>query len=135
MPSQAQVNPQAVWNLGKITVAAGGTPVSILINVGSQDAGENDSGVPVVMPQGRAYGSMCTQLMFSAPSTNTGDIFVMLGNWPSTDTNAGLITVAKGTTVAIPGGSEISSGQIDPSRFYIDGTTNDVVRVTAIGGN
>ncbi len=135
MPAPAQNNPLTVWPLGKITIATGGTPVSILVNVGSQEQGKSDAGVSVVMPQGRAYSSKCTQLMFSAPTTNSGDVFIMYGNWPSTDTNACLITVAKGTTVSIPAGSELQSGEIDPKQYYVDGTTSDVVRVTAIGGN
>ncbi len=134
MAAPAQKNPLTIWPLGKLTLTAG-TPVSILAIVGSQDAGKDDAGVPVVMPQGRAYDSLCTQLMFSAPTTNTGDVFVMYGNWPSTDANACLLTVAKGTTVSIPAGSELQSGNIDPKQYYVDGTTNDVVRVTAIGGN
>ena len=130
MPSTAQTTPQNIWPLGKLTLTAG-SPVSVLSNVGSQDAG----GGTVPNPQGRAYGSMCDQLIFSAPSLNSADVFVQYGKWNASDVNRTMLAIAKGTTVSIPHCTQTQSGQIDLAQIYVDGTTNDTVYVTAIGGN
>ena len=135
MPSVPEVNPlHGIWPLGKM-VLAHGTPVSILVNVGAQAAGESDAGVPQPIPGGRAFNSMCTQIIFSCPSTNTGDVFVQDGNWPEPDTNRTVLVIPKGQTLSLPLGCETQSGNIDPSRYYVDGTTSDVVFVSCAGAN
>jgi hypothetical protein len=73
--------------------------------------------------------------MFSAPTTNSADVFVQYGNWTAGDTNRCMLAIPKGQTISIPQGSQSQSGQIDLAQFYVDGTTSDVVYVTAIGGN
>ena len=128
-----EVNPvPGIWPLGVITVT-GGTPKQIIANVGSQDAGKNDAGVKVVMPQGRNFGSSCGQLVFSAPSANSGDVFINDGNFAGTpETNRTVLCIPKGMTLSLPAGAELQSGVIDVTRYWVDGTTGDKIIVTAM---
>jgi hypothetical protein len=133
--SNPEVNPiGGIWPLGKMTITHG-TPVSILVNVGAQVAGQSDAGVPQVMPGGRKFNSMVTQIIFSAPTSNTADVFVQDGNVAGPDVNRTVLCVPKGTTLALPMGTETQSGNIDPSRYYVDGTTSDVIYVSCAGAN
>ena len=131
MPSVPQKTPQNIWPLGKLTINHG-VPVSVLVNVGSQDAGTS---VSRYAPSGKLYSSLCDQLIFSTQSTNTGDVYVQYGNFAGPDTNVTMLAIARGVVVSIPYGTECHSGQIDLTQIYVDGTTSDVVYVTAIGGN
>ena len=136
--SIAQVNPvPGIWPLGSLTITHG-TPLSILTNVGSQAQGLNDSGVGglgTAFRDKRPFSSLVAQLTFSAPKGNAGEVYVNYGNVAGLDTNATVVIVQAGTTVSLPFGAPLVAGQIDPSQYYIDGTTSDKLVVSAVYAN
>ena len=133
--SIAQVNPvPGIWPLGVVTIT-GGTPTSILTNVGSQAQGLDDSGVGGLgkaFRDKRPFSSLVTQIIFSAPVGNAGDVYVNYGKVAGLDANATVLIISKGTQQSLPAGAVLSAGQIDPSQYYLDGTTSDKVAVSAV---
>ena len=135
MPSQPQTNPvPGIWALGVLTVPASGA-IPITTNVGTQQAGETDTGLRARMPQGRPFTSLVNQLVFSADGTNGSDVYINYGNYAGLDTNATVLIVPAGVAgvYSIPPRSTLVSGSIDPNQYYLSGgTPGDFVVATAI---
>ena len=131
MPSVAQKYPiGGIWPLGVLTIAHG-TPVALTHNVGAQ-AATAPINVPPTLGGGRPLTTRVRQLIFSAPTGNTGDVYVQYGNFSEPDTNATTLIVPKGQTLSLPQGAPLLEGYIDVTKWYVDGTTSDTMAVSAV---
>ena|SRR5271166_4460851 len=138
MPSLPQTRPlPGIWALGIITVASTpSNPVPITTNVGSQQSSGKLPLLPTDAGTTRPYTSKVQQLIFSAPSGNTGDIYVTYGNFGGADTNVLLLIVPKGTVQSLPSGGPLVAGAMDVNQIYVSGThAADTVAVAAVWGN
>lgn len=121
-----------VTPLGIITVSTAGTPVALTTNLVNQAQGSSPS---TMDPKGRPFTGNCRQLVFSAPSANTGDVYIMYGNFAHTDTNAALLVVPKGVVAALPYGC-LCESSIDVTSIWVDvATSGDKIIVTAVDGS
>ncbi len=113
----------SIWPLGLFTIT-GGTPINILSKVAPQTAGS--------IPTGRPYAPGCTQIVFSALTANTGDIFINDGNYAGATDPATVAVVAKGVTTSLPFSTTTSQSKLDPARYWVDGTTGDKVAIYCV---
>jgi hypothetical protein len=123
-----------IYPLGLISVATAGTPVALSANVAITTAlGTPLTGVPGLTKVGVPSQVQANQIKINAPSTNTGDVFLV---FKSQAASAGsgtsvIVVIPKGQerTVGAPAGS--SPFQVD--KFGLDAATNgDGAYVTLI---
>ena len=101
--------------LGVITITAG-TPQQVTKNLNLTD---------------KRYTFGCRQLGFSVDSSPSGEVYVNYGNVAGKDTYATAMIIQSGTVQAMPGGSGVTEGEIDASRWYLDGSASCVVSIYA----
>lgn len=105
--------------LGKVTIAASGTPMPILTNLTYKRTG--------------AGGAIkVQQIRVSAPSANAGDIYLVFNNAPYASNNGQgvILRVSKGTTETLAAMAQ--NNPFQPDEFSLDGTTGDGAFITLV---
>lgn len=138
MAGTAWTNPSGgFWPLGKITVAAAGTPVAVTQNVGPQQSGP---GRPM------QFSRTVTQFIFSNPliaGAGAGKIYVCKKGYDHTQTNGVLLVISVPAVASgifpepqsLPDGCLLQGARVTPDDLYIDTDVNgSSVQVTAIYG-
>lgn len=103
--------------LGIITITAG-TPQKITKNLN--------------LPTNAPYTFACRQIGISVDSTPAGEVYLNYGNFAGKDTNATAAIIQSGTVQTFPGGSGTTEGEIDLTKWYLDGSASCIVAVYAV---
>jgi hypothetical protein len=102
------------------------TLIPITKNVGTQEAGETDTGLVSRTPVGRPFSSLVNQLVFVLDGANTEPVYVNYGNYPGLDANATVLILPAITSgqFCLPDGPPLVGGQIDPNQYYVSVSGN-----------
>jgi hypothetical protein len=123
-----------LYPLGKMIVAVPGTPIPLNTNVPITTSwGTPAAGIPGYTTKGVLSQLCCNGIIVSAPSTNTGDVFLVFKaqGYNGTGGSSVVICVAKGTTQQIVAPAGSNPFQLD--QLGVDAVTaNDVAFVTAV---
>lgn len=94
--------------LGKIIVAAGGTPIKLNTNVGAQGQGS------------LKFASRFKQLLLDTDPANTGNIYLCWNGFDRTSATGVLAKIPPGTRRAWPDGGILQTTSINVDNFTID---------------
>jgi hypothetical protein len=116
----------SVFPLGKFTVAAAGTSIPLSTNVSVNTGSAPGSAI--------AVPATANEIIVSAPSTNTGDVYLTFGAGNSSTlpvNGTGVVfAVAKGTTQRLS--CPVGTSPFQLALFGIDGPTGAVAYVCAV---
>jgi|SRR5882757_374052 len=110
----AFVNPvTGVWPFGFVATVAAGTPVPITVNVGSQR-----------QKSPHLYANKCLQITITAPTTNTGAIYILKPGYTKTQTNGLIKKLLPGDPpLNLPEGFPFPGGLM-PDDLWLDSDTS-----------
>lgn len=126
------------WPLGLITVAASGTPVSIMSLVDSANAGAPETATPSVPPGVNEalpeYTAVAQQIIFQAVKSvapyvaNTGTIYIVrkgvgAGSGNKTDSGSIVAMLQPGQTFFLSS-APLNRNVFNPYRYFIDADTS-----------
>ncbi len=109
---------------GGIITITPGTPIQITSNLklATGDAGSGKSLTP-------PYSVTCRQIGISVDASPSGEVYVNYGNFAGKGNQTALI-VQSGTTQALPVNSRVVEGEIDATKWFVDGSAACVVAIS-----
>lgn len=109
---------------GGIITITPGTPIPIIANIlqATGDAGSGKTKTP-------AYAITCRQFAISVDSSVGGEVYVNYGNFAGKGNQTALI-VQSGQTLGLPVNSRCVEGEIDATKWYLDGSAACSVAVS-----
>lgn len=118
------------WPFGFITTTAG-TPVPITKNIGAQVQKPGGGGTAL-----STFSQKVQQLIFMAPTANTGAVYILKRGYSKTQTNGIIAILNPGQILPLPYGYPQRGGLL-PDDFYVDITSGstDGVYVTGMRGD